>query len=65
MDHESVLAKVELTTAWVVLAPMAVGLVVAWAVGHLTAHLMVRAVAQSMDMTSRAGHRRYYRITKG
>lgn len=53
------------TTTWPVLLPVALGCLAAWGTGHLVAHLTVKAVARSMDMTSRAGHRRYYRIEKG
>lgn len=49
-------------TVPVLLAPLAVGVVVSWAMGHLMAHLTVRALAAGVDMTSRAGHRRYYRV---
>lgn len=47
---------------WPVMLPLAVGVVVAWAAGHVAAHLTALAVAKSLDMTSRAGHRRYFRI---
>lgn len=50
------------STVWPVLLPVAVGLVAAWGAGHVMAHLTVKAIATGMDMTSRAGHRRYYRI---
>lgn len=64
MDGEAVLARAEVVTTWVVLAPMAVGLLAAWAVGHVVVHLSVKALATGMDKTSRAGHRRYYRVGK-
>ena len=49
------------SVTWPVVLPLAVGVVVAWAAGHVAVHLTVRALAASMDMTSRAGHRRYFR----
>lgn len=60
-DHPGVPLGVSALTVPILLAPLAVGVVVSWAMGHLMAHLTVRALATGMDMTSRAGHRRYYR----
>ena len=64
-DHLDVRDVVRATTVLPVLLPVALGCLTAWGSGHLVAHWTVRAVAASMDMTSRAGHRRYYRIAKG
>ena len=50
------------SVTWPVVLPLAVGVVVAWAAGHVAVHLTVLALAKSLDMTSRAGHRRYFRI---
>lgn len=61
-DHLDVRDVVRATTVLPVLLPVTLGCLAAWAAGHLVAHLTVKAVARSMDMTSRAGHRRYYRI---
>lgn len=64
-DHLDVRDVVRATTVLPILLPVALGCLAAWGTGHLVAHLTVKAVARSMDMTSRAGHRRYYRIEKG
>ena len=60
-DHLGVRDVVAATTTWPVLLPVALGALAAWGSGHLVAHWTVKALAVSMDMTSKAGHRRYYR----
>lgn len=64
-DRLAVADVVMATTTWPVLLAAGVGLLSAWAAGHVMAYLTVRAMATGLDMTSRAGHRRYYRIAKG
>ena len=64
-DHLAMSDVVAATWCWPVLLPVALGCLAAWGAGHLVAHLTVKAVAVGMDMTSVAGHRRYYRIAKG
>lgn len=61
-EHLAVRDVVAATTTWPVLLPVALGCLAAWSAGHVTAHLTVKALAIGMDMTSSAGHRRYYRL---
>lgn len=61
-DHLTLGDVLAATTTWPVLLPVALGCLAAWGTGHLVAHLTVRALAVGMDMTSQAGHRRYYRV---
>lgn len=63
-DHLAIGDVVAATTTWPVLLPVFVGLLGAYIGGHVMAHLTVKAVAVGMDMTSRAGHRRYYRVDR-
>lgn len=62
MRHPHVPFPVHVAMTWPVVLPLVVGGLASWAAGHVMAHLMVVAVARSMDMTSRSGHRRYYRV---
>lgn len=64
-DHLTLGDVLAATTVLPVLLPVVLGCLAAWGSGHLVAHWTVKAVAASMDMTSRAGHRRYYRTAKG
>lgn len=62
MIHPHVPFAVSVMFTPVLLLPVFVGTLAAWGAGHVMAHLTVKALAKSMDMTSRSGHRRYYRV---